>query len=228
MKIYGGIESLYQWDTGRKITSLKFDAGDEVHFSNTANPEALVVEAYALDDGQIVADIPNILLQNNLPLYVYWMRKGAAGCCCADSKMFLVIKRQKPSDYAYTETEVKNYDALERRLNELEGAGLTKAVQEVLAQLKSEITPARIGEVTLLASQWVGGGKIYSQRVNIDGVTENSQVDLTPTVQQLAIFYEKDISFVTENEGGIVTVYVIGQKPTNDYTIQVTITEVEA
>ena len=40
-------------------------------------------------------------------------------------------------------------------------------------------------------------------------------------------FYEKDITFVTENEGGVVTVYVIGQKPTNDYTIQVTITEVD-
>jgi hypothetical protein len=52
-------------------------------------------------------------------------------------------------------------------------------------------------------------------------------VDLTPDVQQLAVFYDKDLTFVTENEGGVVTVYAIGQKPTSDYTIQVTITEVE-
>lgn len=86
---------------------------------------------------------------------------------------------------------------------------------------------ARIGEVTLLADAWVGEDNLYSQVVNIEGVTENSQVDLTPDVQQLAVFYNKDISFVTENEGGVVTVYVIGQKPENDYTIQATITEVD-
>ena len=51
-------------------------------------------------------------------------------------------------------------------------------------------------------------------------------MDLTPSVEQLAVFYDKDLTFVTENEDGVVTVYAIGQKPTNDYTIQVTITEV--
>ena len=87
-------------------------------------------------------------------------------------------------------------------------------------------TSARISDVTLLASGWVGSESLYSQVVNIDGVTENSQVDLTPSVEQLMVFYEKDLTFATKNEGGVVTVYVIGQKPTNDYTIQVTITEV--
>jgi len=87
---------------------------------------------------------------------------------------------------------------------------------------------ARIGVVTLLASAWVGNDNLYSQVVDIDGVTKNSQVDLTPDVQQLLVFYEKDLTFVTENEDGVVTVYAIGQKPTNDYTVQVMITEVGA
>ena len=85
---------------------------------------------------------------------------------------------------------------------------------------------ARIGEVVLLGGAWVGSGILYSQIVTIDGVTENSQVDLTPSVEQLLIFYEKDLTFTTKNVGGIITVYAIGQKPQNDYTIQVTITEV--
>lgn len=85
---------------------------------------------------------------------------------------------------------------------------------------------AKISEVTLFASKWIGSASPYSQVVTIDGVTENSQVDLTPSVNQLVTFYEKDLAFVTENENGVVTVYAIGQKPTNDYTIQVTITEV--
>lgn len=87
---------------------------------------------------------------------------------------------------------------------------------------------ATIGFVELLADKWEGSENLYSQIVTIDGVTENSQVDLTPDVEQLVVFYEKDLTFVTENEGGVVTVYAIGQKPAHDYTIQVTITEVSA
>jgi hypothetical protein len=108
----------------------------------------------------------------------------------------------------------------------------TQAEQQTLAadimqMLKSTMKAAKIGVATLLASAWVGENNLYSQVVDIEGVTEHSQVDLTPDVHQLAIFYEKDLTFVTENEDGVVTVYVIGQKPTNDYAIQVTITEVD-
>lgn len=91
----------------------------------------------------------------------------------------------------------------------------------------SAYSMARIGWVELPASAWESDGSLHSQVVEIDGVTENSQVDLTPSVEQLAVFYEKDLTFVTENDNGVVTVYAIGQKPTNDYTIQVTMTEVE-
>ena len=102
----------------------------------------------------------------------------------------------------------------------------TKKLQ-ILGSLSSATPTARISEVNLFASNWVGSTSPYSQVVQIDGVTENSQVDLTPSIEQLVIFYEKDLGFVTENEDGVVTVYAIGQKPENDYTIQVTITEVD-
>ncbi len=92
---------------------------------------------------------------------------------------------------------------------------------------KPEVAPAaRIAEVTIKASAWVGSASPYSQVVTIAGTTANSQVDLTPSVAQLAIFHQKDLAFVTENDDGVVTVYAIGDKPTNDYTMQVTITEV--
>ena len=89
-----------------------------------------------------------------------------------------------------------------------------------------QISTARISYVTLLASAWEGTESPYSQIVEIDGVTKNSQVDLTPSVEQLTVFYDKDLAFVTENDNGVVTVYAIGQKPQNDYVIQVTLTEV--
>ena len=84
-----------------------------------------------------------------------------------------------------------------------------------------------IDEVTLWASAWVSDeDKRHSQVVEIKKATNKSQVDLTPDDDQLAVFYKKDIGFVTKNENGKVTVIAIGQKPENDYTIQVTLTEV--
>lgn len=99
----------------------------------------------------------------------------------------------------------------------------TKKIQ-ILGSLSQ--AKARIANVDLFAANWVGDASPYSQVVEIEGVTEYSQVDLTPSIEQLIVFYDKDLGFVTENEDGVVTVYAIGQKPENDYTIQVTITEV--
>lgn len=90
------------------------------------------------------------------------------------------------------------------------------------------VAPTKLTEVKILASAWVGESSPYSQVVTIDGVTEFSKVDLQPSVEQLEIFHEKDLAFSTENDGGVVTVYAIGDRPTLDYTIQATITEVKA
>lgn len=102
----------------------------------------------------------------------------------------------------------------------------------VWAQLQQQINVmkgnSRIVEIDLPASKWSGGGSFYRQIVTVDGVTQNSQVDLKPDAEQLLIFYDKSLALVAENEGGVVTVYAIGQKPENDYTIQAAITEVHA
>ena len=114
------------------------------------------------------------------------------------------------------------------QLMELLNNGFTEEqIAKAVVDYMEKNPKATIGFVELLADKWVGSGNLYSQIVTIDGTTENSQVDLTPSVEQLAIFYDKDLSFVTENEEGVITVYAIGQKPENDYTMQVTITEVD-
>jgi hypothetical protein len=101
------------------------------------------------------------------------------------------------------------------------------AIAAILDKITNDgVSSAKIADVQLNATDWQGETSPYSQIVTIEGITENTQVDLTPDVQQLSIFYNKDLSFVTENDGGIVTVYAIGQKPENDYTIQATLTEV--
>ena len=97
------------------------------------------------------------------------------------------------------------------------------AIVDIYASLGSSVA---VSEVRLVAANWAGETSPYSQVVTIPGVTRYSQVDLKPTINQLAVFHDKDLTFVTENDNGVVTVYALGDKPTNDYTIQVSITEV--
>lgn len=107
-------------------------------------------------------------------------------------------------------------------------SGASSMQARVSGAAGSKGSSIRLTEVTLPASAWVGEASPYSQVVTIDGITEYSLVDLQPSVEQLTIFHEKDLAFVTENEDGVVTVYAVGDKPQNDYTIQATVTEVAA
>lgn len=92
---------------------------------------------------------------------------------------------------------------------------------------KAAPTPASI---TLYADRWQKSTEenMWYQVVVVANatITDYSKIDLQPSPEQLCVFHEKDLAFVTENEDSVVTVYCIGQQPTNDYTIQATVMEV--
>ena len=104
--------------------------------------------------------------------------------------------------------------------------GLMKTLT-INGQTFTVVSSTPVVSVTLPASAWSGGSSPYSQVVHISGITENSQINLTPTVDQIAVFYEKDLTFTTKNDNGVVTVYAFGQKPENNYTVPVTIAETD-
>lgn len=87
-------------------------------------------------------------------------------------------------------------------------------------------TGAKLTEVVLPADGWKGAQNLYSQVVAVDGVSLNSMVNLQPSVEQLQEFHDLDLAFTTVNEDGVVTVYVVGEMPKADYTIQATVVEV--
>ena len=88
------------------------------------------------------------------------------------------------------------------------------------------VSPTPVASVKVLASAWVGNSSPYSQVVALEGVTTSTKVDIQLSDEQLAVFHNKDLAFTTSNKNGVVTVYAIGQKPVNDYTFQVSTTEV--
>ena len=113
--IFDGRECFYQWDQNQRLIVLDKTI-TEVHFCNRTDDCALIVEVKEVD-GVRVADVPNILLTDNFPIKVY----GYCGDCFTKTDAtFKVVKRSKPSDYIYTETEVKNYEDFEARIKALE------------------------------------------------------------------------------------------------------------
>lgn len=110
-------------------------------------------------------------------------------------------------------------------LNYGNGGGMTVTME---GPFGSGGTAAKLTEIVLLADAWKGGESPYSQVVVVDGVSVNSMVNLHLSAEQLELFHDKDIAFVAENDGGVVTVYAIGDRPTLDHTIQVTLMEVIA
>ena len=119
-----------------------------------------------------------------------------------------------------------NGDAQEIEIEDLGYIAIEPSVEERLTAIEQTHSPKFINSVTLYADRWVGDATPYTQVVEIDGVTPYSMINLQPSTEQLSIFYEKDLAFVAENEDGVVTVSCVGHKPLNDYTIQITITEV--
>lgn len=105
-KIEDGRECFYQWDINRRI--IVDDATiTQVHFCNKTDECSLVVDVY-FDDGVCVANVPNILLQNDWNINVYGYDKDYT----KHYALFKVKNRSKPADYIYTETDIINWNTI--------------------------------------------------------------------------------------------------------------------
>ena len=105
------------------------------------------------------------------------------------------------------------------------GVMRTLTLNGVTYSVESSVPTANT--VTLKAASWLGDTSPYSQVVAVDGVTSRTKVDLQPTMDQVNILYSQSVGFFTVNEAGVVRVQAVGNKPTEDFTIQITLTEVE-
>lgn len=103
------------------------------------------------------------------------------------------------------------------------------ATKADLLDLANKVAPSP-ASITIYADRWEQdeGETMWHQEVVVANatITPYSKVDIQLSAEQIAIFYEKDLAFVTENDGGKVTVYSIGRVPENDYILQATVSEV--
>ena len=115
-----------------------------------------------------------------------------------------------------------------KKLGDASGGFTPEAIDEMIETVeKMESMLPRKVYINLPASAWVEDDDgDYSQVVTIENTPSHFEVDLQPSKEQLSAFKEKDITFLVELENGVVTVFCMGQKPTNDYAIQAKVTGV--
>lgn len=89
-------------------------------------------------------------------------------------------------------------------------------------------TEAKNTKMNAPASEWKGSISPYSQVVQVDGVSVRSKVDIQLSVEQMELFHNQDITFTTENRGGVVTLFAVGDKPSADCEFFITLSEVVA
>ena len=107
-----GRKVLYQWDLNAKAV-VKTPGVDELHFQHSKHPG----DAWVVDVSQHgIAAIPNLCLQEAGKLYVY---ESIGGERTGTYSIITVQPRAKPSDYVYTEVEIKRYEQLELRVDEI-------------------------------------------------------------------------------------------------------------
>ena len=183
IKLADGRGSLYQWDTGRQV---ECDA-EQVHFSNHHYGTSIDVD---VKNGK--ATIPNQLLTSAMPIKAWAWVTDSNGEYTKEEQIFIVAKRNKPSDYVYTPTEIKTWQDLQNQIGDL--SNLTTAHKDNLVNAINDAAGSGGG----------AGDFIIKMTVTSDG--ENyTVISCDATVEQIdaAVSAEKKV-VVRASYGGIV------------------------
>lgn len=157
----------WQWDSNQQLI-VDDDTVFEVHFSNRSDTVALVCEIKEVD-GIRVVDVPNILLQRDWYLYVYAFAQDHTKY----EKTFEVKGRDKPADYVYTETEVKSFDELEKKIDN--HIADNSNPHNVTAEQINTYTKEEIDEKTKVTDVKINNTSIVSNGVATIPLASNQQ-----------------------------------------------------
>ena len=98
----------------------------------------------------------------------------------------------------------------------------TKKLQIIEGKLLQSCTMAH---VILNAANWTGSGP-YMQSIILD-IMPNNKIDIQADISTLATIVANEYVLCACNDNGAAIVYAIGNKPTEDIDLQLTITSVK-
>lgn len=219
-KIYDGRDKFYQWDLDRKL--IVEDASiTEVHFCNRTDECAIPVETYK-EDGKTLVNVPNILLQDSWRINVYAYDKNYT----KHAERFDVVARSKPDDYVYTETEIKSWEELAERVEQIEQNGISDAAVEQAVEKYLEENDINVDLTGYATEQYVQDeiAKIdipetdlsdYATKKYVDDAVKDVDVDLTGYATEKYVQEQIEQIEIPEATGGKEEVYVGTEEPTD-------------
>lgn len=197
IKLADGRGHLYQWDTGRQVEC----EAKQVHFSNHHYGISIDVD---VKNGK--ATIPNQLLTSAIPLKAWAWVKDDGGEYTKEEQIFLVIKRNKPSDYVYTPTEIKTWQDLQNQIGDLNG-------------LKTEHKDNLVNAINDAAESGGAGDFIIKMTVARDDDGKYTVASCDATVEQIdaAVAAEKRVILLASDDGVVFELPMLQGVPGNFY-----------
>lgn len=135
--------ALYQWELNQRVQIDGFKPGTRVEFSarNDCKNSSLPVSSYE-ENGHVYAPVPNILLQAAGYIRVY-VSPSAGDTQKPQEKDIRVIRRERPEDYVYAETQtISIEDKMDKYWGE-EYKGMALVVDE-----NGYVSPGKSGKIT--------------------------------------------------------------------------------
>lgn len=192
IKLADGRGLLYQWDTGRQV---ECDA-EQVHFSNHHYGTSIDVD---VQNGK--ATIPNQLLTSATPLKAWAWVTDSNGEYTKEEQIFIVAKRNKPSDYVYTPAEIKTWQDLQNQIGDLNN-------------LKTEHKDNLVNAINDAAGSGGGGTSDFIIKMTVEGDYGNYTVtSCDATVEQI------DAAFIADKD---IILTVAQNDETNKYVLSLT------
>ena len=175
IKLADGRGSLYQWDTGRQV---ECDA-EQVHFSNHHYGTSIDVD---VQNGK--ATIPNQLLTSATPIKAWAWVKDSNGEYTKEEQIFIVAKRNKPSDYVYTPAEIKTWQDLQNQIGDLNN--LTTAHKDNLVNAINDAAGSSGGAGDFIIKMTVEGDDNGNYTVtSCDATVE--QIDAAVSTEKMVV-----------------------------------------
>lgn len=122
MQLLDGRTYAFQWDSDIYVILPKAKAGETIHFAHRKDKKALVCTAKEVDS-IIVAGVPNLLLQRAGFIQIYHFISDKNGNRTISRDELKVLKKEKPDDYLYEESQILSWEYLDKRITELEKSG---------------------------------------------------------------------------------------------------------
>lgn len=126
---------LYQWDTGRLIEVYPVSdyLVSEIHIYNGTTEGAVVLKTW-VESGKTFAKIPDLILQSDANLDIFVIMVDNYGSHITEHKNVTVKWRAKPQDYVYTEEELKTWESISKRVDDIEKNVSVEFISGVVAE----------------------------------------------------------------------------------------------